>query len=109
MATKKPPHTPDLPPERPPARQRAWLRVTGRVQGVGFRYAAVDEATRLGLTGWVRNTPDGDVELVAEGDAARLRRMIAWSHSGPPGALVVGVDQQILPYAGEFDAFRIRR
>jgi len=90
-------------------RQRVWLRIKGRVQGVGFRYATVDEAMRLGLTGWVRNTPDGDVELVAEGDSESIRRIITWSHAGPPGALVVDVDQQILPYAGEFDAFRIRR
>ena len=96
-------------PSDPPPRQRVWLRIKGRVQGVGFRYAAVDEAMRLGLTGWVRNTPDGDVELVAEGDAERIRRIIDWSHAGPPGALVVDVDQQILPYAGAFDAFRIRR
>lgn len=92
-----------------PVRQRVWLRIKGRVQGVGFRYATVDEAMRLGLTGWVRNTPDGDVELVAEGDAERVRRIITWSHAGPPGAQVTDVDQQILPYAGEFDAFRIRR
>ncbi|MCK6554491.1 acylphosphatase [Candidatus Binatia bacterium] len=107
MTTEPPP--PETPAGEPPVRQRVRLRIKGRVQGVGFRYAAVDEAMRLGLTGWVRNTPDGDVELVAEGHAELVRRLIDWSHAGPPGALVTGVDQQLLPYAGDFDAFRIRR
>lgn len=102
-------HGSKVPGSGPLVRQRVWLRVAGRVQGVGFRYAAVDEGMRLGLTGWVRNTPDGNVELVAEGDAESLRRLVAWTHAGPPGALVTNVDQQILPYAGEFDTFRIRR
>jgi len=87
---------------------RVSLRIKGRVQGVGFRYSAMDEARRLGLTGWVRNTRAGDVELVAEGDRDQLHRLVTWSHGGPRGALVTDVEQQWLPYAGEFDAFRIR-
>ncbi len=89
--------------------QRVHLRICGRVQGVGFRYAAVDEARRLGLTGWVRNTPDGRVEIVAEGPEERLRRFIAWCHGGPPGAFVAGVEEQWGPGTGEFGDFRIRR
>jgi acylphosphatase len=88
---------------------RVALRIKGRVQGVGFRYSALDEAARAGLTGWVRNTPDGDVELVAEGPRASLERLLAWSHHGPRGALVTHVEQRWLPYSGEFDAFRITR
>ncbi len=83
------------------------MRIKGRVQGVGFRFAAVDEARRLGLTGWVRNTHAGDVELVAEGPRDRLQRLGTWCHAGPPGALVTDVDEQWLADAGEFDAFRI--
>lgn len=86
---------------------RVALRIKGRVQGVGFRYSALDEARQLSLTGWVRNTRDGDVELVAEGTKERLDRLVAWSHTGPRGALVTDVEQQWLPYAGEFDSFRI--
>ena len=87
---------------------RVQLRIKGRVQGVGFRFSAFDEARRLGLTGWVRNTHDGAVELVAEGDPQQLQRLVAWSHAGPPGALVTDVETQWLPPTGEFDAFRIR-
>ncbi len=92
-------------PQQRPA--RVWLRVTGRVQGVGFRFSAVDQARRLGLTGWVRNTPEGDVELVAEGDEPRLQRFVRWCHGGPPGALVRHLDQRWLTHTGEFDSFRI--
>ena len=88
---------------------RIVVRVRGRVQGVGFRYAAIGEARRLGVTGWVRNTDDGDVELAAEGDADRLRRLLTWCEAGPPGARVTHVEHQWQPFAGEFDGFRIRR
>ncbi len=88
---------------------RLHLRITGRVQGVGFRFSALDEARRLSLTGWVRNTDDGDVELVAEGARDRLRRLCTWAHAGPPGALVTDVAERWLAYGGEFDTFRIRR
>jgi acylphosphatase len=87
---------------------RVWLRIQGRVQGVGFRFSAVDEARRLSLTGWVRNTHAGHVELVAEGPERQLQRLVFWCHTGPPGSLVTDVEQQWLPYAGEFDGFRIR-
>jgi acylphosphatase len=88
-------------------RARLSLRIKGRVQGVGFRFAAVDEARRLGLTGWVRNTHDGDVAIVAEGNAEALGRLATWCHTGPRGALVVDVEQQWLSYSGEFESFQI--
>lgn len=75
---------------------RVRLLVSGRVQGVGFRYAAVTEARRLGLRGWARNAPDGTVEIVAEGDAASVRTLVAWCHEGPPSARVRGVRQVTL-------------
>jgi acylphosphatase len=89
-------------------RARVALRIRGRVQGVGFRFSALDEARRLGVTGWVRNTYNGDVELVAEGEDDQLRRLVAWCHTGPRGSLVTDVEQQWLPHTGEFDGFRIR-
>ena len=62
-----------------------------------------------GVTGWVRNTPDGAVELVAEGDADRLRRLLSWCDAGPPGARVTQVAHEWRPFAGEFDGFCLRR
>jgi acylphosphatase len=94
--------------ERPAAAKRVRLRITGRVQGVGFRYSAFAEACRLGARGWVRNTPDGAVELLAEGDELCLRRLVTWCHAGPPGARVNDVEQRWLPATGEFDDFCIR-
>lgn len=68
--------------------ERQHVVVSGRVQGVGFRYFTVAEARRLGLRGWVRNAPDGSVEIVAEGPPERLRELVAWCRHGPPSAHV---------------------
>jgi acylphosphatase len=89
-------------------RARLWLRIKGRVQGVGFRFSAVDEARRLALTGWVRNTSDGKVELVAEGPKEGLQRLATWCHVGPRGAQVTDVEEKWPPYTGEFDVFGLR-
>jgi acylphosphatase len=66
-------------------------RVTGRVQGVSFRWYAEEQARRLGVAGWVRNEPDGSVLLHAEGDDAALDELVAWCHDGPALARVRGV------------------
>ena len=65
--------------------------VSGRVQGVGFRYSAIREGRALGIRGTVANRPDGSVEVVAEGDAARLTALLAWLEKGPRGARVTEV------------------
>lgn len=70
---------------------RAHLFVSGRVQGVGYRYATVDTAIGLGLGGWVRNLPDGRVEAVFEGMQDVVEEMIRWCHVGPPAAMVKDV------------------
>ncbi len=62
--------------------------VAGRVQGVGFRWSACERARELGLGGWVRNLPDGRVELVLEGEQEPMRAMLDWLANGPPGARV---------------------
>jgi len=67
------------------------FKITGQVQGVGFRYSMCKEARRLGLAGWVRNSSDGSVEAVAVGDEAALQRLAQWTRRGPPGASVDGV------------------
>jgi acylphosphatase len=64
------------------------IRVTGRVQGVFFRVATQNKAKALGVTGTVRNEPDGSVAIEAEADDAVLERFVEWCRSGPPHAEV---------------------
>ncbi len=87
---------------------RLHLLISGRVQGVFFRHATVDEARSLGLTGWVHNRADGRVELVAEGRRASLEMLLAWAHRGPPAAQVDQVEATWLEFAQEFRHFAIR-
>jgi len=76
--------------------RRIHARVEGRVQGVGFRYHATDRALRLKLTGWVRNLPDGSVELEAQGKEGEVSRFLEYLREGPPSARVsrVHVDER---------------
>lgn len=89
-------------------RARVSLRVAGRVQGVGFRWAAIAEARRLELSGWVRNRADGAVEIVAEGDKDNLALLAEWAKRGPRMAEVSGVEVKWSADAGEFSEFRMR-
>ena len=73
-------------------REAFQASIYGRVQGVGFRYSACREAEGLGITGWVRNGDEGEVEVHAEGKASSLRLFALWLESGPPGARVDRVD-----------------
>lgn len=68
------------------------VRVHGRVQGVGFREACVQQAQRLAVTGWVRNRRDGSVEALLLGTPEALARLQAWLHHGPPLARVERID-----------------
>lgn len=68
------------------------VRISGRVQGVGFRWFVREEARRLGLSGWVTNLPDGGVEVAAGGEASSLQRLRAALSVGPSGAEVSGVE-----------------
>ncbi|GAB6985290.1 acylphosphatase [Nocardioides pyridinolyticus] len=68
------------------------LVVTGRVQGVSFRAYAEQQAARLGVCGWVRNEPGGEVAAHAEGDAAAVDAFVRWCHDGPGLARVTSVD-----------------
>jgi acylphosphatase len=71
--------------------QRVHIWVSGRVQGVFYRQSAVQEATRLGLSGWVRNHVDGRVEGVAEGSPEAVGAWLAWCNRGPAAARVESV------------------
>jgi len=87
---------------------RAHIFVSGRVQGVFFRSETQYEASRRNVAGWVRNTPDGRVEAVFEGEKEDVEELIDFCRRGPPGARVTKVDVQWEDYVGEFRGFRIR-
>jgi len=72
----------------------ARFRVSGWVQGVGFRYSAMQEANNLGVNGWVKNLSNGDVELVACGDERQLAQMETWLQRGPRFARVSKVERE---------------
>ena len=86
---------------------RAHIVVSGRVQGVAFRVATVEEAQRLCLAGWVRNLRDGRVEAVAEGERPKVEALVAWCHHGPPPARVTEVQVSWQPAQGDLGPFDI--
>ena len=82
--------------------------ITGRVQGVGFRYFVHGAAVREGLSGWVRNLPSGHVEVLAEGDADAIERLERSLRQGPPAARVDRVDTAAEPTPPGHGEFSIR-
>ncbi len=87
---------------------RAHVFVSGRVQGVFFRDYTRRMANKHGVTGWVRNLPDGRVEAIFEGEEEDVKKMIEWCHVGSPASRVDSVEVSFEPYTGEFENFRIR-
>ena len=81
--------------------------VSGRVQGVGFRYFVYDHARELRLTGWVRNLQDGRVEVLAEGETEALEALLAQLQTGPGGSKVNDVQTIWSAASGEYDWFGI--
>ena len=88
---------------------RARIVIAGIVQGVMFRREITDLARRLGLTGWVRNLPDGKVEALAEGEKSRLDELVQFCHIGPRAARVRNVEVEWSDYTGEYRGFRITK
>ncbi|MEL7435376.1 MAG: acylphosphatase [Chloroflexota bacterium] len=88
------------------ANKRLHAIVSGRVQGVSFRYHTTLEAERLGITGWVYNRADRTVEVVAEGDEDALKALETWLHEGSPAADVTGVEANWSEATGEFEIFK---
>ena len=86
---------------------RVRLIIEGRVQGVWFRDSTRREAETLRVRGWVKNRPDGAVELLAEGAAEDVKKLVAWCHKGPSQARVLRVNEEEEPWRGEFEAFNI--
>ena len=88
--------------------KRVHLLIEGRVQGVGYRYSACAEGEYRSLAGWVRNLPDGRVELVAEGPGAAVESLVEWCRQGPRYAAVRQVDVAWEAPGDEPSGFRIR-
>jgi acylphosphatase len=86
---------------------RAHVFISGRVQGVNFRWYTQRKAQELGVTGWVRNLWDGRVEAVFEGEGKPVQRAVDWCHVGPPSAQVDRVEVNYEQPTGEFSRFRI--
>lgn len=86
---------------------RARVIVSGRVQGVFFRYETRNEALNRNVKGWVKNRRDGSVEAVFEGDEEDVKYMIDWCKKGPPMARVKDVQVEWEEYRGEYDGFHI--
>ena len=82
--------------------------VYGHVQGVNYRIHTRRQAEGLGLVGWVRNQPDGSVEVVAEGARPRLQQLLNWLHVGPPSARVYEVHATWRDAESEFTHFTVR-
>ncbi len=89
-------------------RSRVHLLVSGRVQGVAFRAYTVDEAERLGVSGWVRNLSDGRVEVLAEGERGALEALVRFCQRGPPAARVDGVEIAWDAFGGDLGPFAAR-
>ena len=81
------------------------VRVTGKVQGVGFRMATVRQAHSLGVAGWVRNLDDGSVEALLQGPHDCIDKMLSWLHIGPPAAQVAQVDTEDVHDDRRYDRF----
>ncbi|MDX1689533.1 MAG: acylphosphatase [Acidimicrobiia bacterium] len=85
------------------------LTIGGRVQGVGFRWSTRTEADAVGVTGWVRNRPDGTVEAWFQGEPEAVERMVDWAHRGPGSARVQDVEVTEADPDDTLSGFEIRR
>lgn len=88
--------------------QRARVRVSGQVQGVFFRDSTRQKAEELGLAGWVRNMPDGQVEALFEGPSEKVQEIVRWCKEGPQRASVENVDTDFESAGGDLEGFEVR-
>lgn len=87
--------------------ERLHAIISGKVQGVNFRHYAKLTADQHGVTGWVRNLPDGSVEVIAEGTSTQIDPFLHFLNHGPAQARVDSVHTEWLPATGEFESFEI--
>ena len=85
----------------------AEILVDGLVQGVGYRFFCYDRARNLGLTGWVKNNPDGSVSLMVEGERSPIESFLDELKVGPRSAVVKDVKVSWLPFSGKYTDFRV--
>ncbi len=83
------------------------ITITGKVQNVGFRYAALDEALELGLKGTVKNVERNGIHIEAEGEVEKLKLFLRWCHEGPKGAKIDKVDYASTENLKNFEGFNI--
>lgn len=88
---------------------RALVIISGRVQGVFFRVETRNQAINRNISGWVRNSSDGRVEAVFEGEKEDVEKLISFCKKGPQGARVSKVDFNWEEYTGEFSGFKIKK
>lgn len=88
--------------------KKVLLKIYGRVQGVGFRFWVLAKAQSLNLTGWVRNSEDRGVEVIAEGEEGKLKDFLGWVRQGPPGAKIEKIEEGWSATKGEFKSFELR-
>lgn len=88
--------------------RRLIVYVTGWVQGVGFRWYVIQKVRPLDLTGYVRNLPDGRVQVVAEGSPEHLEKLLTIVRTGPPSSRVYGVEETWHEPEGKFSGFDVR-
>lgn len=87
--------------------ERVNIRVFGDVHYVGFRFSTIEVARDLGLTGWVKNEPDGSVRIVAEREKEKLENLVTWAKKGPTLARVEKIDVRWGKATGEFSSFDV--
>ena len=87
--------------------KRVYIKIHGRVQGVGFRFAAIEKAQDLDIKGWIRNSEDGTVEITAEGDEENLNKFINWCRRGPFFAKVTKRDLTYSEPTNDFQGFNL--
>ena len=86
---------------------RIHICISGKVQNVFYRDFVKRHAIALNVTGWVKNLPDGKVEIIAEGEKEKVKQMVDWVKQGPPAAQVSNIDIERKEYKGEFKEFFI--
>ena len=87
---------------------QVYLIISGKVQGVFYRVSCQEIAQGLGLTGWVKNLPTGQVEILAQGEKEKIEKLIEWCNKGPPGAKVSEVKVEWQNNLNKFVQFQIK-
>lgn len=88
--------------------KRVHILIDGRVQGVGFRHFTRTNANKIGITGWVKNLANGQVEVTAEGEEKNIDKFIELLKTGPRLAAVTELETEVQEYKDEFNSFKVR-